>query len=167
MKATVLSLTAIVFLLGCSNRLPAQNQKVKIDQVDFMQNFIGSWKAEAGEDTIMIFNVVPFGKGSVREMVLSTKGKVISSAKMLFGYDEENDKIIEAIIYDSSPNLIINVWWATSTSTSEGVQLKDISDPKNAVFKMTGVLKSPDSFVLTHMLNNIIVGEWTFFRQYK
>lgn len=86
---------------------------------------------------------------------------------MLFGYDEERDKIIEAVIYKSSPNLMINVWWATSQNTSEGVQLKDISEPQNADFKMRCVLKSPDSFVLTHIFNNKAVSEWTFVRQIK
>ena len=160
------TMVAVLLLLSISI-MQAQTPKVKIDQVEFMQNFIGSWKAEAGKDTVMVFNVIPFGKGSEREFTMSTKGKVIGSAKMLFGYDEVNDKIIEAIIYESSPNLMINVWWATSLNTSEGVQLKDISDPENADFKMKGVLKSPDSFVLTHIFNNKVVSEWTFVRQVK
>ena len=156
-----------VLLLMCITMMQAQTTGVKIDQVEFMQNFIGYWKAEAGKDTILVFNVIPGGKGSEREFTMSVKGKVISSAKMLFGYDKERDMIIEALIYESSPDLMINVWWATSLTTSEGVQLKDISDPENAAFKMTGVLKSPDSFILTHILNNKVVGEWTFIRQVK
>ena len=167
MKTLCRATMVAVLLLLCISIMQAQTPKVKIDQVEFMQNFIGSWKAEAGKDTVMVFNVIPFGKGSEREFTMSTKGKVISSAKMLFGYDEENDKIIEAVIYESSPNLMINVWWATSLTTSEGVQLKDISDPENADFKMKCELKSPDSFVLTHILNNKVVGEWTFVRQIK
>lgn len=115
----------------------------------------------------MVFDVRPYGKGSEREFTLSTKGKVISSARMLFGYDEVNDRILEAIIYKSSPNLMINVWWATSNESSEGVQLKDISDPQNAAFKMKCELKSPDIFILTHILNNKVIGEWTFVRQSK
>jgi hypothetical protein len=156
-----------VLLLLSIPIMQAQTPKVKIDQVEFMQNFIGSWKGEAGKDTVIVFNVIPFGKGSEREFTMSTKGKVLSSAKMLFGYDEVNDKIIEAIIYESSPNLMINAWWATSLTTSEGVQIKDISDPENAAFKMKSELKSPDSFTLTHILNNKVVGEWTFVRQIK
>ena len=145
--------------------IQAQAPDTKIDQVAFMQKFIGSWKAEAGKDTIMVFDVVPYGKGSEREITLITKGGDISMAKMLFGYDEDNDKIIEAIIYKSSPNLMIRVWWATSENTSEGVLLKDIADPENADFKMKGVLKSPDILVLTHLFNNNVVAEYTFVRQ--
>lgn len=167
MKTLCRASMVAVLLLLCISIMQAQTPTVKIDQVEFMQNFIGSWKAEAGEDTIIVLNVIPYGKGSEREFTMSTKGKVISSAKMLFGYDEVNDKIIEAIIYESSPNLMIYVWWATSLTTSEGVQVKDISDPQNADFKMKGVLKSPDSFVLTHIFKNKVVSEWTFVRQIK
>ena len=156
-----------VLLLLCISIMQAQTQETKIDQVEFMQKFIGSWKAEVGKDTIMVFDVLPYGKGSEREITLSTKGEVISIAKMLFGYDEVNDKIIEAIIYKSSPNLMIRVWWATSQTTSEGVLLKDISDPENADFKMKGVLKSPDLLVLTHIFNNKVVAEYNFVRQIK
>jgi len=160
-RATMIAVCPLLYV----SIIQAQNTKVKIDQVDFMQNFIGTWKAESGRDTIIVFNVVPYGKGSEREFTMSTKGKVISSAKMLFGYDEENDKIIEAVIYKASPNLMINVWWATSQNTSEGVLLKDISNPGNAIFKMKCELISPDEFILTHILNNKVVGEWTFIRE--
>ena len=165
MKTLCKATMVIVLILLCIPIMQAQNPSVKIDQVEFMQNFIGSWRAEAGEDTIIVFDVVPFGKGSERELTVSTKGKVISSAKMLFGYDEERDKIIEAVIYKSSPNLMINVWWAISQNKSEGVLLKDISNPENANFKMKCVLISPDEFILTHTLNNKVVGEWTFIRE--
>jgi hypothetical protein len=167
MKTLCRATMVTVLLLLSIHIMQAQTPTVKIDQVEFMQNFIGSWKAEAGKDTIIVFDVFPFGKGSERELTVSTKGKVISSAKMLFGYDEEKDKIIEAVIYKSSPNLMINVWWATSLNTSDGVQIKDISDPENAAFRMKSELKSPDSFTLTHILNNKVVGEWTFVRQIK
>ena len=165
MKTLFRAIMIAVCLFLSVSIMQAQNTKVKIDQVDFMQNFIGIWKAESGRDTIMVFNVVPYGKGSEREFSMSTKGKVISIAKMLFGYDEESDKIIEAIIYKASPNLMINVWWATSQNTSEGVLLKDISNPGNAILKMKCELTSPDEFILTHILNNKVIGEWIFIRE--
>lgn len=165
MRKLCFATTIAVLLLLLVNGIQAQTTQVKIDQVEFMQKFIGSWKAEAGKDTIMVFDVLPYGKGSEREIIISTKGKVINSAKMLFGYDEVNDKIIEALLYKSSPNLMINVWWATSQNTSEGVPLKDISNPENALFKMKGELKSPDVFILTYFTNNKVVAEYTFTRQ--
>ena len=156
-----------VFVLLCISIMQAQTPNVKIDQVAFMQKFIGTWKAEAGEDTIMVVNVRPYGKGSERDLTLSTKGKVISTEKMLYGYDEVNDKIIGAVLSKSSPNLMIYAWWGISQNKSEGVLLKDISNPENAAFKMKCILISPDEFTMTYTLNNKVVGEWTFVRQIK
>lgn len=157
----------VVTLLLCSNGIQAQTTQTKLDQVEFMKQFIGSWTAEYGKDTILNFNARPFGKGSERDWTLSTKGKIFDSGKMLFGYDQVNDKIIEAMLSKSSPNLIINVWWATSETTSEGVPQKDISNPKNAVFRFSCVVKSPDVFILTYFSNNKLVGTYTYTRVKK
>jgi hypothetical protein len=163
---TICKTTAIVILvLFCTNILKAQSSQTKIDQVEFIKQFIGIWKAEIGKDTLMVFNIRPFGNASERDFTISSKGKILNSGKMLFGYDEVNDKIIEALLYKSSPNMIINVWWATSKTTSEGVPLKDISKPEKATFKMKSELKSPDVFTMTHIRNNKVVAEYTFTRE--
>ena len=136
----------------------------ELNQVEFMQQFLGTWKAEYGKDTILNYNVRPFGKGSVREWTLSTKGKIITSAKILFGYDSKSDKMIQVTLYESSPEIDIWAWRATSKNTSEGVPLKDITNPDYAVSKMKTELKSPDMFIMTNLENNKVVGTYTWTR---
>lgn len=138
-----------------------------IDQVEFMQQFVGTWKAEYGKDTIVNYKVTPFGKGSTREWTMSTKGKIITSAKVLYGYDSKIDKIIQVALTESSPEIDIWAWWATSKITSEGVPLKDITYPENAVSKIKAETTSPDSFNLTYFANNKVVGTYTFTRVKK
>ncbi len=167
MKTFYLTTLISVTLLLCSNGIQGQTTQTKLDQVEFMKNFWGSWKAEYGKDTILNFNVRPFGKGSERDWTLSTKGKIFDSGKMLFGYDEVNDKLVEVNLYKSSPNLIINIWWATSKTTAEGVPQKDISNPENATIKFRCVVKSPDLFILTYFTNNKLVGTYTYTREKK
>jgi hypothetical protein len=128
-----------------------------VDQVEFMQQFMGNWKAEYGKDTILIYNAKPFGKGSERDWTLITKGKIISSAKVFFGYDSKTDKMISATLYESSPEIDIWAWWATSKITSEGVPLKDITNPENAVLRMKSETKSPDEFIITDLVNNKVI----------
>jgi len=136
----------------------------ELNHIEFMQQFLGTWKAEYGKDTILNYNARPFGKGSARDWTLSTKGKVITSAKVLFGYDSKSDKMIQVTLYESSPEIDIWAWRATSKNTSEGVPLKDITNPDNAVFKMKNELKSPDLFIMTDIVNNKVVGTHTFTR---
>lgn len=138
-----------------------------LDQVEFMKQFIGNWKAEYGKDTIFTYNAIPFGKGSVRDWTLSTKGKIITSAKVLFGYDSTIDKMIQVTLYESSPEIDVWAWWATSKITSEGVPLKDITNPENAVSKMKSETISPDSFTITNLVNNKVVGTYTYTRVKK
>ncbi len=164
MKTFFRLITLSVILVNTIAGLQAQKRESKVDQVRFMKKFIGEWKADAGKDTTMIFEIRPFGQGSERDFTLSTQGRVIISGKMLFGYDPANDRTIEALLYKSSPEIILNVWWATSETQSFGVPMKDIADPEHAVFKMKCELKSPDEFIMTHIKNNNVVGEWKFIR---
>ena len=139
----------------------------EFNQVEFMKQFLGTWKAEYGKDTILIYNAKPFGNGSERDWTLSTKGKIITSAKVLFGYDSKSDKLIQVTLYKSSPEIDLWAWWATSKNTSEGVPLKDITNPENAVSKMKSESKSPDSFIMTNLVNNKVVGTYTWTRVKK
>ena len=139
----------------------------EVDHVEFMQQFMGNWKAEYGKDTIVNYKVTPFGKGSVRDWTMSTKGKIITSAKVFFGYDSKIDKMIQVTLYESSPEIDMWAWWATSKITSEGVPLKDITNPENAVTKVKSETISPDSFILTYLANNKVVGTYTYTRVKK
>jgi hypothetical protein len=135
-----------------------------LDQVGFMQQFLGTWKAEYGKDTVLMYNAKSFGKGSEREWTLSTKGKIITSAKVLFGYDSKSDKQIAVTLYESSPEMDMWAWRATTKNTAEGVPLKDITNPDNAAFKMKTELKSPDLAIFTNLVNNKVAGTYTWTR---
>jgi hypothetical protein len=151
---------------GIEQSAPGESSK-GIDQVEFMKQFMGTWKAEYGKDTIVNYVVTPFGKGSTREWTMSTKGNIITSAKVFFGYDSKIDKMIQVTLSESSPEIDMWAWWATSKNTSEGVPLKDIINPENAVSKIKSETKSPDSFILTYLLNNKVVGAYTYTRGKK
>ena len=72
--------------------------------------------------------------------------------------------MIQATLYESSPEIDIWAWRATSKNTSEGVPLKDIINPDYAVSKMKTESKSPDMFIMTNLVNNKVVGTHTWTR---
>jgi hypothetical protein len=152
---------------GIEQSVKNSDSSKELNQVDFMQQFLGTWKAEYGKDTILIYNAKPFGSGSVRDWSLSTKGKIITSAKVLYGYDSKSDKQIQVTLYESSPEIEIWAWRAISKNTSEGVPIKDITNPDYAVSKMKTELKSPDLFIMTNLVNNKLVGTYTWTRVKK
>ena len=104
MRALCLTLVIAVLLLFSSNLIQAQTTLTKLNQVEFMNQCIGIWKAEIGKDTTFIIDCKSFNKGFEFYIKKETKGKIIVDWKTLVGYDEKNDKLVEASIYGNNPN---------------------------------------------------------------
>ncbi len=163
----------IVYLIGMMiglhisfivNPVQAQTTQNKLNQVELMKQFLGTWQTEMGKDTVQVDEFTAFGSGIVGTILTITKGKVISTMKELWGYDKKNDKIIFATIWESSPEISIWAYWFTSKNTCEGVSYQDISYPGKAVLKYKMEIKSTDTYVLRMLQNNKLVTELTFKR---
>ena len=119
------------FILISINGLMAQRIENKLNQVDLMKQFIGSWKCELGKDTIIIGDNIAFGAGLVCNSKIIVKGQIINSVKQLYGYDKKNDKFIVAELIESSPVIEICTTWFTSANMGELV----VTNPDNAPFR--------------------------------
>jgi len=167
MKTIYLPALTLVFLLICSNRLQAQTSDTKLNQVELMRQFLGSWKYEDADGSSMIFEITPFGRAMIGNTKTITKDTIFDSNKYLWGYDKKIDKIILAEIFNNTPAMEIDILWFTSNNTVEGVLQKDISNPENAATKFRFDFKSPDTFVLKVLQNNNVAAELTWNRQKK
>ena len=156
-----------LLMLFCNNQIQAQITQNKLNQVELMKQFLGTWQAQMAKDTIQVDEFTAFGSGVVGTIKNITKGKVISSTKELWGYDQKNDKIIFSMLSESSPEISLWAYWFTSKSTCEGVSYQDISNPDKAILKYKMVIKSSNSYVLTMLQNNKPVVELTFTRVKK
>ena len=150
----ILSVTLlIVYLLLCSNGMHAQTTDSKLDQVEQMKKFIGSWQTEMGKDTIFITVGKTFGKGLEFYWKTETKGSIISEGKSIMGYDKINKRIIESQIWDSSPNIILWSGLFTSSNKYEAILLKDIANPEKANVKWEYEFKFPNLIVCNYGVN--------------
>ena len=165
MKTFSLISFVAVFLLLYTNGLQAQTTHTKLDEVELMKQFIGTWKTEMGKDTTMILNYSHFGTALEGNYKVVTKGKTLNEAKKLMGYDKTTDKLIETQIMKNSPAIFLVVLWFTSENTSEAVLLQDISNPENATIKWKVEFKSPDTFIETYIENSKAVSVSTFTRE--
>ena len=145
----------------------AQTTQNKLNHVELMKQFLGTWQAEMGKDTIQVDEFTAFGSGIVGTIKTITKGKVISTMKELWGYDPKNDKIVFSAIWESSPEISIWAYWFTSKNTCEGVSYQDISNPGKAVLKYKMEIKFTVTYILRMFQNNIPVAELTFKRVKK
>jgi hypothetical protein len=151
---------------GIEQSVPSETSK-ELNQVELVKQFIGTWKGEMGKDTIAIVDYTHFGTAIEFNTKIVTKGKIISAEKGLWGYDEINDKIINAGIWNYSPNISIDAIWFTSKNIGEGVSFKYLSNPQNAPSKTKAEFKSPDIFIMSNLQNDKIVAAWTFNRVKK
>jgi len=162
---TVCLTTMITVLLFFTYGLQAQTTDTKLDQMQLMKQFIGSWKYESPDGSSMIFENIPFGDAMVGNTKFISQDTIFDQNKYLWGYDKKNDKIILAEIFNDTPVMEIDVIWFTSKNIVEAVLQKDISNPENASTKFE--FKSQDAFILPVSQNSNIVAELTWNRQKK
>ena len=135
----------------------------ELNQVELMKKFLGNWKAEFGKDTIAYFDQKAFGVGQEVFIKGTSKGKMISEGKQLWGYDKKLDKIIFASELKGQDFKIVALWFI-SKNKYVGFQYSDISNPENASNKTEGEFISPDSYVETIIVNNKTVRTDTYTR---
>jgi hypothetical protein len=153
MKKNCLITMAAVFLLSVTNGIQAQATQTKLDQMELMKQFIGTWKTEMGKDTTFMMEGKTFGKGLEFYWKTEIKGRIISEGKSIMGYDKMNKRIIEPQIWDSSPNIILWSGLFTSSKNYEAILLKDIPNPENASLKWQYEFKSHDLLICTYTVN--------------
>jgi hypothetical protein len=163
MKKFCLIIEITVLLIFCMNEVQAQTTDAKLNQVELMKQFTGTWKSETNDTTYIIEDKL-YGDGHEVYMKNETKGKIIWEGKSLIGYDKKNDMLIEAMIEHNSPSITLFSIWFSSSNKYEEILLKDIPNPEKATEKDFFELKSPDLFIDTYMKNNKIVSVDTFKR---
>ena len=155
MKAKTFFLTGMTFisLLFCVNILQAQSSQIKLNQVELMKQWIGSWKWEVAKDTTGFADIKSYGIGLESYFKIVTKGKIVMEGKKLWGYNKKEDKYILAEIIKGQD---LELWatWFTSKNKYEWILNSDITNPEKASFKYEGEFKSPDMFIENTIENN-------------
>ena len=165
MKKLCLKFSIAVFLLFLLNGLQGQTTTTKLNQVELMQQLLGTWKGELAKDTIMIMNWTSYGKASEDNYKVVTKDKILYSRKAIYGYDQKYDKIVVAAITDNSPNIDLMAIWFSSKDTANLVEYEYLSNPEKSNFKMQWILITPDSGKRIVIYNNKVESVSTFFRE--
>jgi hypothetical protein len=161
MKQSCLTKMIAVFLFFCINGIQAQTTQAQLNQMELMKQFIGTWECEVVKDTTF-FNLVvnPFGTALECKYELITNGKTVKHEKWLWGYDKINDKIIEAVISDTYPNITLNAYSFISKNTIEKVSYKSISDFNQSSWKMKFEFINPDLISMSYTTKNAAPATW-------
>ncbi len=155
MKSSVIILIIIGFIFINISELFAQAEGVKLNQVELMKQFVGTWKGEFGDGIQIISKNKEFSNGLLCTSDIIKNGKTIESMVQLFGYDEKVDKFIIAELKESKSVIeICSAWFSTSTK-GEIV----ITNPKNAQFSFVFEFKTSDRILQQAIQDGKIVNE--------
>jgi len=152
MKKSCLTITIVIFLLLCTHRLQAQTTQTKLNQVELMKQFVGSWECNVAKDTTRFWDVKSYGTGLECYLKVVTKGKLIVETKRLWGYDKQIDKYI-GLELTKGMDMRIFAQWFTSNNKGEAILYSDISNPEMASLKGEAEFKSPDMYIITTIVN--------------
>jgi hypothetical protein len=148
-RSFLLAVFQIIIIAG----IQAQDVKSKLNQIELMKQFIGTWECELGRDTFLITETKPFGTGMISKSKMFTKDNVLDSIIQVFGFDKKADKFIMAELIKSSQAIEICSAWFTSDKAGEIL----VVNPDNAPLKFKFEFKSPANLVQTATYGDKIV----------
>jgi hypothetical protein len=159
---TFSSITFVVLLPLSASSSQAQTTQPKLNQLELLQQFIGSWKSEIGKDTTRFWDAKSYGTGLECNYKSMTKGQIIAEGKELYGYDKNIDKSLDAVLYKGKDIAIYTLWFI-SKSKYIMFPYSDMSNSEIATLKVEGEFRSPDMIVETITVNNkqIRIDTWT------
>jgi len=155
MKIAYKTLLIVLFFLINTNGMKAQTTEKKLDQVELMKQFIGTWKGEFGENSIFICENKQFASGVISNSHITTNGKIIESVAQLYGYDSKTDKFIIAELKESSPVIEICSTWFTSLNTGKII----ITNPNDAPLHFEFEFKNPNTLEQKAIQDNKVVNK--------
>lgn len=155
MKISFTTILIVSFILINMSRIQAQTTEIKLDQVELMKQFIGTWKGEFGNNSVFLCENKQFAKGIISNSHITTKGEIIESVAQLYGYDNKADKFIVAELKESSSVIEICSTWFTSINTGEII----VTNPDNAPFRFKFEFKTPDMIEQTAIQDNKVVNK--------
>ncbi len=145
------------------NVMQTQTTQAKLNQVELMKQFLGSWKCDISKDTTIIFEGKPYGTGLDCSFMVTNKGKVFMEGKQLRGYDKNIDKFIFSGMMKRT-DMIVFTGWFLSKNKYQLIPFSDIQNSEKESWKREGEFKSPDVLVETIIVNNKYVKTDTWYR---
>jgi hypothetical protein len=153
MKTFSLTTMIMVFLFLCTSGIQSQTTQTKLNQVELMKQFLGSWKCDVAKDTTAYWYTESYGTGLENRYNYITNGKIVKEGKQLWGYDKKLDKFL-ATTLPKETDIYVDVYCFISKYKCKIFTLYDIENPEKAPVRWVIEFKSPDIFIETYISNN-------------
>ena len=148
MKTFCFTLMIGASLLLCSNGIKAQTEQTIPDQVKLFNQFLGTWQAETGKDTVEFWDIQHFGNPFEMNAYRVVNGKKTILYKTNIGFDFEASKLVGFMIWYYGN---YQTWIASFTSEKRlSMSMVNNLNPASAYSNYEITFLNPTEFTLTH-----------------
>ena len=166
MKKIIFSFLALwLIALSFSMSLHAQSSEQDLDQAELMKQFIGTWTTETGEDTTLIWEVIPSNKGYEVNASWQAKGETYSTTKGILGFAHSKQLVNWYHLWPSGgiardlgkfvsdKKMIMERYWVEPKHVTASAEFEFIAPDKyKAIFKWRGSSETWDDAVVTEYI---------------
>jgi hypothetical protein len=165
MKTFCLTIMIIVCLLLSTNASNAQTAQPKLNQVELMKQFLGTWQANAGIDTVEVWEFQQFGKAFILNINRVVKGQKtpLNINNIVF-----NSELGKFKSFQLSTEGTYNTWIGLFTTEKKFAgDMVNNSNPEIVWGKIQNVLDNPKEFTFTFSNTDGVIGEELKFMKVK
>ena len=161
MKKLCLTTLIFVFLLFSFKGIQAQTTQTKLNQVELVKQWLGTWQNDAAKDTVDIWEAKPYGKAIIAAVYRVIKGVKSDSYVCNFGYDDRDDKLKGFNLF---PNTDFITWIGMFTTDKLfKADALDSFKPEIVWFKNEIEFKTPTEMIVRgYDAKGVKTGEWTY-----
>ena len=170
MKKTILSiLTLLLFIALCLQvNVNAQSSEKDLDQYELMKQFVGKWVAETGEDSTVVWEVIPLNNGYEQIISWKAKEETLRTDKGIIGFTPDGD-IGMLFLWSGDANLSVDIGQFVSENNATFERYNLNRTHINSIFNY--FINTPDKFVMNWKWrgtkttwDDALVTEWTWTR---
>ena len=143
MKKTLNIMLPLLILFSTSLCVSSQSTEKKLDQVELIKQFIGTWKANVAPDTVAILKFTPVDGGFLVLQEMKAKGKTYQTEAAIVGFSKDKQSVISVDLW-ASGNITQDI--GKFVSDRKFLSERIAFDKKLAVMMIEWEFLSPDTF---------------------
>lgn len=155
--------TIVVCLLLFTDAIQAQTTQTKLNQVELIKQFLGTYQGTVGKDTVEVWESQLYGNAVIVNVSRIIKGKKSPSYMSNTGFDERDGKLKGFIL---NPDATYTTWIGSFTSekTFKG-DLLDSFNPEKVWSKFEFAFVNPKEWTSTfYNADGIKTAEYKFIK---
>jgi len=160
---------SLLIFISFSICVSAQSNVNELDQVKLIKQWEGTWESRIGEDSIIVFNIMPMGEGFHMIAEWKAQGKTYYSSAALMGLINESKTIVTHMIWQNG-SMASEIGRFVSDTKMMAERFTE-GQPHHATLLSETEFVNPDTFTMTyHIRGQSITWEpqaeakWTFTR---